>query len=84
MAASAPVTATVEHVGGEIHNTPHPAKIVAEGQGLFPYTKILSAVTEEQGLEVKTIVDDESLYPTPWRAKGTDSTSPADANEWGR
>jgi uncharacterized protein YfdQ (DUF2303 family) len=70
MAASAPVTATVEHVGGEIHNTPHPAQLVADGQGLFPYTKILSAVTEEQGLEVKTIVDDETLYPTPWRAKG--------------
>ncbi|MUL47578.1 DUF2303 family protein [Mycobacterium sp. CBMA293] len=61
---------------GDVFNTPHEAKIITTGE---PHTSVAVAVTDDRGLEVSKIVDDERSYPEPWRASGTRTVTEMDS-----
>lgn len=74
MAASTPAVATIEHIGAPatVVNAPHTAEVIVdEGETyLHPHARYIHSVTEQHGLQVQRIVDDENLSHVPWRVRG--------------
>lgn len=73
MAASTPAAATIEHIAAPaaVINTPHSARVIAGSETyLHPHARYVHSVTEQHGLQVQRIVDDEELGLTPWRVRG--------------
>lgn len=74
MAASTPAVATIEHIAAPatVLTAPHTAEVIVdEGETyLHPHARYVHAVTEEHGLQVQTIVDNEELSHVPWRVRG--------------
>lgn len=54
--------------GGDTFNAPYEAQVISTGE---PHTSVAIAVTNERGLEVSKIIDDEDAYLQPWRPRGT-------------
>ncbi|KAB7753682.1 DUF2303 family protein [Mycolicibacterium mucogenicum] len=62
--------------GGDTFNTPHQAQHFTTGE---PHAMHIVSVTEQRGLQSERIVDDETVYPTPWRPKGTRTVTEMDS-----
>lgn len=72
MASAEFATATIEHTFEHAVVSPAPAKV--EGSDIAPHRRYVTAVTEQHGLQVEEI-DEESIAPIPFRAKGTRTVS---------
>lgn len=71
-ADSASVIGTVDHIFNHAIQTPAPAQVVASE--IAPHRRYFTGVTEQHGLQVEEI-DEESIAPIPYRAKGTRTVS---------
>lgn len=72
MASAEFATATIDHTFNHAVVSPAPAKVV--DSEISPHRRYFTGVTEQHGLQVEEI-DEESLAPTPPRAKGTRTVS---------
>lgn len=59
-----------------VYNTPYEADVIPGEQ---PFVHHAFAVTEEHGLETKTVVDDETLLPQPRRVSGQRKVADVDS-----
>ncbi|MCX2931362.1 DUF2303 family protein [Mycobacterium sp. CVI_P3] len=67
-AAKSTMVGTIEHAAA-VAKTPFPATVLPDTAD-DGRSHVAIAVTEQHGLQVKKVEEDESKFPAPWRAKG--------------